>query len=227
MNKIRLVSSLIFILFFLFGLVSLYAQDPDQIEEVDLEELMNGRVHKVDELLYSNLSFIQQTGDENQVTSIQQQQGQLANYSEIEQLNRANKAYVNQQGSGHNDILFQNGIENEANLWSVGENVKTMVWQEGDKNTVNSYIENYIGPSRSATFLQIGNNNNINVALRGDNFQGAGDQWIRIKQYGDFHHAEAIIEPFSTPIEIIQTPGDGEAGMNISISNSAFNFPRR
>ena len=88
---------------------------------------MNGRVHKVDELLYSNLSFIHQVGDENQVTSIQHQQGQLANYSEIEQLNRANMAYVNQQGSGHNTILFQNGIENDANLWSVGENVKTMV----------------------------------------------------------------------------------------------------
>ena len=209
------------------GTTYIYAQDPDQIEEVDLEELMNGRVHKVDELLYSNLSFIHQTGDENQVTSIQQQQGQLANYSEIEQLNRANKAYVNQQGSGHNTILFQNGVENDANLWSDGKNVKIMVWQEGDVNTVNSYIENYTSPSRSATLLQKGNNNNISVALRGDNFQGADDQWIKIKQYGNNHHAEAHLEPFSTPVEIIQSPGDGGAGMSISISNSAFSFPMK
>src|SRR5690554_3798849 len=135
MKTTGLKMTILFCFLFIFGTTHIYAQDPHQIEEVDLEELMNGRVHKVDELLYSNLSFIHQVGDENQVTSIQHQQGQLANYSEIEQLNRANMAYVNQQGSGHNTILFQNGVENDADLWSVGENVKTMVWQEGDDNT--------------------------------------------------------------------------------------------
>ena len=221
-----ILNKFLFLFISIFFTIPLYAQRNNN-EVVDLEELMNGRVHKVDELLYSNLSFIYQIGNENTVTTYQIQQGEYVNYSEIEQLNMANEAEIFQKGSGHNTKLFQNGIRNLADLYVVGDRVKTIMMQEGDNNSMGVYIENFTGPSRSANFLQKGNNNFINVALRGDNFQGIDDQWIKIKQFGNSHQAEAIIDPFSTPIEIIQTSAPGGEGMKVNVSTSAFYFPMK
>lgn len=218
------------VLFAFIILDVVYANSQESLEQTDvinLEELMNGHVHKVDELLYSNLSFIHQIGDENIVSSIQQQKGSNANSIKVEQLKKRNIAYIKQRGSGHTTSLFQNGYSSEVNLELIGKNICTTVFQQGDENSINSYIENLENISFSATFLQKGNNNNIKLGVMVGELKESVDQYINIEQYGNHHQAEAIFEPFSAPVEIIQTPGIGGEGMSISISNSAFGFPMK
>lgn len=225
MDNLKLLFQTLLLLFtFVFGSsLTVFAQD----SEVNLEELINGHVCHVNELLFSNLSFIQQTGNENNAVSIQEQNGQLANFVDVKQLNQGNNAYIKQTGSGHGTFLIQNGIENEANLWSVGSLSITKVKQRGDGNIINSYIDNEKFLPKGALLIQSGNNNSIDFALLGnDGFWS--DSWPRaafVKQNGNDLGVTALFDSYNCPIYIEQQSGPDGGGMKIDVSTTDFYFP--
>jgi hypothetical protein len=198
------------------------------ISDEEVIELLNGHVLQLDNLTNSNLSFIRQVGDENTAISIQEQEGIVSNLVMMNQDGIGNTGYIEQTGSGLETLLWQYYFTNEANLWSVGKNIRTSVKQDGDGNIINSYIENDGVNSRSATLLQAGNQNRIDLSLTGDGFgNNPVEQTVIINQYGNRHEVKAFMEPFSEPIEINQYPGVGGEGMKVDVSTSTFNFPMK
>jgi hypothetical protein len=224
-RKLLFKSYLLFSIFVISSYSAVFAQDND----INLEELINGHVCHVNELLYSNLSFIQQTGNENNVVSIQEQNGQLANFVDVKQLNQGNSAYINQKGSGHGTILIQNGIENEANLWSVSSISITKVKQEGNENIINSYIDNQKFLPKGALLIQNGDNNSIDFALLGNDGIWS-DSWPRaayIKQTGNDLEVTALFDSYDCPVYIEQQSGPKGGGMKIDVSTTDFAFPMK
>ena len=147
---------------------------------------------------------------------------------EIIQKGDNNIGYVEQIGTGFSTSLSQKGSFNEANLWSEGNNISIEVKQDGDGNTINSCIKNYDLEKLSAMLLQEGNNNRINLALFGVGIPAEElSQEVKITQQGNNHVVEAFMEDSFAPIEITQTPGTNGEGMQVSISNSYFNFPMK
>lgn len=217
----------------LFSLIIIVGMFPaivvgQDISEEEIVELINGHVLELNNLTNSNLSFIRQIGNKNTASSIQEKEGVVSNLVMINQDGIENTGYIEQTGSELKTFLWQNNLTNEANLWSVGKNILTSVKQNGEGNVINSYIENYGVSSRSATFLQDGNRNRIDISLIGIGFENnLAEQTVIINQFGNQHEVKAHMEPLSSPIEINQYPGIGGEGMKVNISNSAFNFPMK
>ena len=207
---------------------SLLAVSGQVITEQEIDELLNSRDIQIDNPIIQNLAIIRQIQDENQIISFQEQQGSAANHVLVNQDGFGNSGYIEQTGSGLETQLWQYNSGNKANLWSVGENIRTLVKQDGVGNLINSYIENTGYVLRSATLLQEGNDNRIDLSLRGDGFGNTpAEQTAVINQFGNGHMAKANIDPYSAPIEIIQTPGVNGEGMKIDISTSTFSFPMK
>lgn len=207
---------------------SLLAVSGQVITEQEIDELLNSRDIQIDNPIIQNLAIIRQIQNENQIISFQEQQGSVANHVLVNQDGSGNSGYIEQTGSGLETQLWQYNSGNKANLWSVGENIRTLVKQDGVGNLINSYIENTGYVLRSATLLQEGNDNRIDLSLRGDGFGNTpAEQTAVINQFGNGHMAKANIDPFSAPIEIIQTPGVNGEGMKIDISTSTFSFPMK
>lgn len=198
------------------------------ISEEEIIELINGHILQFNNRSNSDLSFVRQVGDKNRATSIQEQEGILSNLLIINQYGIENVGYIEQIGYELKTYLWQYNLNNEANLWSVGGNIRTTVKQEGDGNIINSYIENYGVNSRSATLLQDGNGNRIDLSLRGDGFDNnLAEQAVIINQFGNQLEVKALMEPFSTPIVINQYSGSRREGMKVNISTSTFDFPMK
>lgn len=215
-------------LFLLIVSVGMFSAIGQVIPDEEVVELLSGHVLQLNNQANNNISFIQQIGDKNTAISIQNQEGIASNSININQKGIGNEGYIEQTGSDLNTYLLQYNRTNEANLWSIGENIFTSVKQDGERNIVNSYIENYGANLRSTKLLQQGNQNIIDLSLRGNGFENNSfEQTVIINQFGNQHQVTAFIEPFSAPIEINQYPGNAGEGMKIDISNSAFNFPMK
>lgn len=165
---------------------------------------------------------VEQTGDNNQLTSVQQLT-QPDNYVfQTAQTGDNNVGYTFQAGTNHELILNQNGNNNEANLWSYGLSTQNFVQQEGSNNFVNSYIENTSMDSRSATSIQLGDNNKINLQLP-DNSPLSALKGIVVLQTGPGNSADIMLNHYGSPFLKVEQTG----GAAISITHSAFNFPTR
>jgi len=196
------------------------------ISSEEMQDLLNSSEIQVDNPIISNFMLIRQIDQDNTIDVIQNQQGSVQNTILLNQSGIGNIGYIQQSGSGMQTSLWQYKSSNEANLWSEGENVTIEVKQDGNDNTINSFIENYSLVSRSAYLLQQGNNNQIQLALFGDGISLSGSaQQIQITQTGNDHSVDAILENSFAPITITQTPGVNGEGMQLNISNSAFSFP--
>ena len=207
---------------------SLFAVSAQVITKQELNELLNSRDIQMDNPIIQNLTVIRQVQDENQINSIQEQQGSASNHVLVNQNGTGNRGYIEQTGSGLETYLWQYNANNEANLWSVGENIHTSVKQDGEGNVINSYIENTGLVLRSAALVQEGNDNRIDLSLKGDGFgANAAEQTVVINQKGNQHEVKAFMEPFSAPLEINQTPGVNGEGMKIDVSTSTFSFPMK
>lgn len=207
------------------GMLPIIGQD---ISEEEVIELINGHVLELDNLTNSNLSFIRQIGNKNTARSIQEKEGVVYNLVMINQDGIENTGYIEQTGSELKTYLWQYNLDNEANLWSIGKNILTSVKQQGEGNIINSYIENDGGNQRSATLLQRGNQNRIDLSLIGNEFENNPiEQTAIINQYGNQHEVKAFIEPFTAPLEINQYSGMGGEGMKVEVSTSTFNFPMK
>lgn len=191
------------------------------VSEEEVVELLNGHILQLDNQTNKNLSFVRQVGSKNSAVSIQEQGGIVPNLVMVNQDGIANTGYIEHSGSELTTHLWQYNIGNEANLWLVGKNILTSVKQDGERNVVNSYIENDGVNKRSATFLQEGNYNRIDFSLRASHPM---EQVAIINQYGNQHQVEAHMEPSSAPVTIDQY---GAEGMKVNVSTSAFNFPMK
>ena len=221
MKKIITLLSLII----LVGMLPITGQD---ISEAEVVELINGNILQLGNQTNSNLSFIRQVGDENRSISIQEQEGVVPNLLMMNQEGIRNSSYIEQTGLEIQTYLWQYNLANEANVWSAGKNIMTSVKQNGERNLVNSFIENYGVSLRSAMLLQEGNQNRIDLSLKGDGFSNnRTEQTVIINQYGNQNEVQAFMEPFSAPIEINQYPGFRGEGMKVNISTSTFNFPMK
>ena len=211
---------IIVFLFFSFGLL---AQEPfDDLSENELNLLENN------ELFHRNSSIVQQIGDQNNLVVIQQQAEGLSNVIISKQYNDKNEAYINQVGSGHAAVLVQKGNGNEANLWSDGEMTISKAWQQGDDNTIYSFIKNKALIPKVAALIQVGNSNSIELALTGNGFVSEG--WPKaaiIEQKGNDLEVVAKLDSYSSPFLIRQQSGTSGEGMSINISNSDFYFPMK
>jgi hypothetical protein len=208
---------------------SLFAVSAQVITEQELNELLNSREIQMDNPIIQNLTVIRQVQDENQIISIQEQQGSASNHVLVNQNGTGNRGYIEQTGSGLETYLWQYNANNEANLWSVGENIHTSVKQDGDGNGINSYIKNYNLDQRSAMLLQEGNNNRIDLAIYGDDAPATGltSQEFKITQQGNNHVVEAFMENDFRSMEINQNSGVDGDGMSIKVTQSYFNFPMK
>lgn len=218
----------VFVLFSLIVFVGMFPAIGQIVSDEEVVELLNGHVLQLDNDFNSSLSFIRQIGNENNATSIQKKEGIVSNLTMISQDGIGNAGYIGQIGSELKTYLWQYNLSNEANLWSVGGNIMTSVIQDGEENIINSYIENYGVNLRSATLIQNGNHNRIDLSLNGNGFiNNLVEQTVTINQYGNQHEVKAFMEPFSVPVEINQYSGARGEGMKVDISTSTFNFPMK
>ena len=175
-----------------------------------------------------NSAIIQQVGENHQAETLQEQTGYQPNILFINQTGLGNKGFIEQTGTGIKSSIHQRGSSNEANLWSIGRDLSTYASQEGDGNVINSYIKDEGITTRSATLLQEGNQNRIDLSLTENGFGSSYmDQHVKISQQGNQHELSALMEPHSAPFEITQTPGINGEGMKVNVSTSQFNFPMR
>ncbi len=215
----------IFILFLIVTSFSAFAQE--EVPETVLTpretvELIKGQVIDFGYSVINDMLQIQQIGDNNQITAIQQLNGNAQYILTANQSGTGNIGYINQSGDGHESLLIQNGSINTANLWSVGSQTQNFVQQEGIGNQVNSYIENYNFQSRTATSIQLGDGNKINLQLP-DNKAENSLMGIAVLQTGGGNSADLYLDHFEAPYLKVEQTG----GAAISITHSAFNFPTK
>lgn len=204
-------------LFLLIVFVGMFPAIGQVISDEEVIELLNGDPIIKDFVVMSQI--------QEDIATINPQSGLSV---QILQNGNRNSGIIEQIGSGLNTYLLQDGSFNESNLWSEGNNIHTQIKQNGDGNIINSYIENDGVDLRSATLLQKGNQNRIDLSLIGNGFDNNPvAQTVIINQFGSQHEVKAFMEPFSAPVEITQYPGIGGEGMKVNISTSTFNFPMK
>lgn len=220
---LRLIILPISLLSVIFSASGQEAQDMEAAVDINAQAI---EMHAQQEFM--NSAIIQQVGENQQAITRQEQTGNLPNFFKLSQTGVGNSGFIEQIGTGLNSRLLQRGNRNEANLWSIGQHINTSSSQDGNGNVINSYIKNEGITTRSATIIQEGNQNRIDLSLMGNGFEAnTKDQQVRISQQGNQHELSALMEPFSAPFEITQTPGVNGEGMKVNVSTSQFNFPMR
>jgi len=220
MNKFRITVLL------LFTTLVLRAQQVVSTDE--LQDLLNSASLQLENPDVRNFSLIRQIDQTNSISVIQNQQGSLQNTVLVNQDGQLNAGYIEQNGYSLQTQLWQFGSGNEASLWSEGNHINMEVKQDGNDNTINSFIENYVLVSRSAYLLQQGNNNRIELALFGDAVPTLSNaQELQISQTGNNHSLQANLENTFESFTVTQTAGINGEGMQVNISNSAFSFPMK
>ena len=217
-------SAQIFILFLTIISISAFAQDDLQegvLTTSETVELIGGHIISFGSVEKDVLE-VQQIGNNNQLTAIQQLTQNGSYVFQTMQNGNDNVGYTYQSGVGHELILNQNGNNNEANLWSFGSSTQNFVQQEGNNNFVNSYVENTSMVSRTATSIQIGDNNSINLQLPDYN-TNKSLMGILVLQTGTGNTADLFLNQFDAPYLKVEQTG----GAKFSISHSPFNFPTK
>ncbi len=217
-NKIILLFSLLLVVFFA------NAQDEEEntgiLTTSETEELLQVNIIEFGSPVINDILQLQQVGDDNKLIAIQQLSDNTSYVFTAKQTGDGNIGYVNQTGNNHESLLFQNGNLNIANLWSVGANTQNFVQQEGNANLVNSFVENFNSPSKTVTSIQIGDDNEINLALIDE---GASLSGIAVLQTGQSNFAELYLNHFDSPyLNVVQT-----GGAKISITHTDFSFPTK
>jgi hypothetical protein len=217
-------SAQMFILFLAVTAFNAFAQDdvPEGIlTSTERLELIGGHIISFGSPQKDVLQ-IEQIGNNNQITAIQQLTQTGSYVFQTLQNGNDNVGYTYQSGAGHELILNQNGNHNEANLRSLGSNTQNFVQQKGSDNFVNSFVENTSIVSLTATSVQIGDNNRINLQLPDINPVDALKE-IYILQTGPGNSADVMLNYFDSPyLEVEQT-----GGSKISITHTQFNFPTK
>src|SRR6056297_3723479 len=140
---------LIFIIYFLFGMYSLSAQNPSEvfIQQANVEH---------------NEAVIQFTGDFT--TAFTDQMG-LNSFDEYD--SDTNVAIVNQFGDNNISTLIQNGIGNMARINILGNLNSTGLEQDGSNNR---FVLNLEGSNNLIEGVQSGTENQVRIDLTGSGF---------------------------------------------------------
>lgn len=219
-NKIILLFSLLLVGF--FANAQDEEENPGTLTTGETEELLQVNIIDFGSPVINDILKLQQVGDGNKLIAIQQLNDNSTYIFSAKQSGDNNSGFINQNGNNHESLLFQNGNLNIANLWSVGANTQNFVQQEGNANLVNSYIENFNFPSKTATSIQVGDDNEINLALTdvgaSNNLSG-----IMVLQTGSSNFAELFLDHYNAPYLKIEQTG----GAKISIKHTDFSFPTK
>jgi len=205
-------------------LLTILSNAQEGVEE-KIRELNDFHVIEAEPGFYTNLSQISQIGESNTIIAIQESSGDQLNSILSTQLQQDNSGYIKQVGAHHTSILYQNGSDNEANLWSLGERTFSEAYQYGNGNDINAYVDNQGILPKAFLLQQIGDNNSMDVALLGN-----GDRWYKrlpkvldVNQFGNDNNLELVLEQSIFPgIKVTQN-----GGMNLSVKQSDFYFPMK
>ena len=185
-------------------------------------ELIQRDFIEFDNPVLNDVVQLQQIGNKNELTAVQQLDDQATYILTAEQDGNKNIGYIDQTGSSHESLLLQKGNSNIANLWSRGSNTQNSVYQDGNNNLVDSYIENYGLTTKSATSYQEGNNNLINLDFL-SGITNPTPNGLLIDQGGTGNMADVTIDNYNVPYLKIEQTG----GAKVIINNSDFNFPMK
>lgn len=201
------------------------AQKPENtgtLTTSETAELIQGDFIEFETLLINDVVQLRQIGNLNQLTAVQQLDNPSVYILTAEQNGNNNIGYIDQSGNMHESLLLQKGNNNLANLISQGNNTQNRVLQDGNGNEIESLIENYTLTQRSATSLQVGNNNEIIL-----NFYSGIDNptpfGLLIDQDGNNNMADVTIDNYNVPYIKIEQTG----GAKVIIHNSDFNYPTK
>lgn len=204
-----------------------YPQEQTQSIEEQVTELSNFQILGCENQLNTNVAYLNQVGDNNNIVAIQQNTGAVPNQIISIQEGEGNQGYIEQSGPAHLIILRQDGWNNEANLWSEGAKTDTWVSQVGDNNIINSYIDNAGLLPKAALLKQDGSNNVIDFALLGNGcLWNSWPKGAYIKQTGDDLEVTALFDSYQSPVYIEQQSG-ANGGMKVNVSNTTFSFPMK
>ena len=223
-KNIPMKAAQIFTLLILITSFSTFAQEdvPEGVLTIsETMELIGGHIISFGSAP-NNVLQVEQIGNNNELTAIQQLTQSGSYIFQTLQKGNDNVGYTYQSGVNHELILNQNGNNNNANLWSFGLSTQNFVYQQGSDNSVNSYIENTSMEVRTATLVQIGDFNSINLQLPDIN-PVSGLTGISILQTGAGNSADLYLDHSSASYLSVEQTG----GAVVSIMHSDFNFPTK
>ncbi len=218
-------NNLLVIIYFLLVSFAVTAQEEESTSVLsagETMELISGHVIFLEIPVENDILQLNQLGNENQLTAIQQLDDVSDYILNATQQGNRNIGYVNQEGNNHESVLFQNGDLNNASLWSVGAKTQNIVKQDGDGNMVNSYIENFNLLNRVASSVQIGDKNRIDLQLWDTNSSNPL-MGVEVIQNGSNNLAGLSLEHYDAPyLKIEQT---GNSAPPVTITHTDFSFP--
>lgn len=217
---------LIIFLFLLISGIHVKAQENDKNSDIvstsETAELIQGNFIEFENPVLNDVIQLQQIGNKNEITAIQQLDDQATYVLTAEQNGNMNIGYIDQTGSKHESLLLQSGNSNVAHLWSRGSNTQNRVYQDGNNNLVDSYIENSLSFTKSTTSFQQGNNNLINLNFL-SGITNPTPIGLLIDQGGTGNMADITIDNYNIPYLKIEQTG----GAKVIIQNSDFNYPMK
>ena len=217
--KIVLFVTLAFVVAF-SGKAQIFAQD-EIVKQVWVD------IPGIEDLHYSNLAYIRQTGNQNNMVTFQQNLGTPSNQILTKQLGERNFGTVTQTGNDHEISLLQNGTGNEARLNFDGSLTFAEVRQSGNENSIYSNLNNFSKQIHSVMLGQEGNSNKIELTVLGNIFNPENDYTISVQQTGNDLAFQGNYESGMLPVEITQKSGINGGGMSVTVSTSAFYFPMK
>ena len=215
------------LIFFIFLLLVFYAnaqkeKNTGTFTTSETVELIQRDIIDFESPIINDVIQLQQIGNNNELTAIQQLDGPAIYILTAEQNGNKNIGYIDQKGSNHESLLLQRGNSNVANLWSIGSNSQNKVYQLGNNNQVDSFIQNDLSIIKSAISYQEGNNNLINLNFI-SGITNPVPIGLLIDQGGAGNMADVTIDNFNVPYLKIEQTG----GAKVIIHNSDFNYPMK
>ncbi|MHA7128918.1 hypothetical protein [Algoriphagus namhaensis] len=167
-----------------------------------------------------NSASIDQIGNRNNAEAKQELIGVGQNVLMISQSGTAHQAFVSQSGADLNTQLMQISASNSAEVFLIGNNISLTATQNGRQNSLNTTLESYSNRAMTANFLQEGNRNEIDFAVRNSvGFDPGVDQSLSIVQMGNNQSFSAQYQDLGAPaVNVTQNPGFGGAGMTVRLT---------
>jgi hypothetical protein len=125
-----------------------------------------------------NEAYIQQSGNNNQLRLMQQQESLEGNLSRVLQSGNSNLAEILQTEGGNKLALIQRGNNNYYELANFGTDNELVNFQDGSDNKINQQLIN--SSQIRSELVQIGNNNEIIQVLENIHSEG-----FIVRQVGD------------------------------------------
>lgn len=205
-----------------FSTIAQKEENSGRLSTGETAELISRDIIEFDNPIMKDVVHLQQIGNQNELSILQQIDNRATYILTAEQIGNKNIGYIDQNGDNHESLLLQRGNSNTANLWSIGSSTHNSVYQDGHNNQVDSFIQNQLPATKSATSIQQGNNNFINLNFLSGVIDPTPNGML-IDQGGTGNMADVTIDNFNVPYLKIEQTG----GAKVIINNSDFNYPMK